>query len=771
MTRQRWEYLVGRAGGWICAIEIQGATMQKVPAMILVVFLISVTLATLSFAGGPMFWEQSSFRDFQQGKVMGCSIAQEGSITLAPAMKAVYSTDQVLVWSMVKDSQGNLFLGTGHGGKVFKVDLQNQGKLFYTAKELDVFALAVDAGNNLYVGTSPDGKVYKVAPDGSASEFFNPQAKYIWSMTFDHDGNLFVGTGEQGKIYKVDASGKGTVFYDTRQTHVMSMEMDNQGNVLAGTYPDGMLFRISPAGKGFVLYDSPLQEVHSISVGDDGSIYMGCLSEKMPQRPIPGGMPQSMPQSDSSAPGGVTVVVSEPIQVSTEGQPGGGMAQAFAPGASTGVLRSAIYRIAPDLSVETLWGSRDESVYDLQVFDNKILFGTDSRGRLYEIQPDRKIHLLAQTNEAQASHLIRRGQSVFVSTSNAGKLYELGFSSPLSGSVESSIKDAQFISKWGIISWEGEVPAGTGLQFYTRTGNSDKPGATWSDWSAAYTHAEGEQVTSPSARFIQWKAELKGNDKMSPRIAAIRIAYLPQNIRPEITSISVTPQGLGSQQRSGFDASTGGASEGDSKGGAVSADSSASVTVVAYPTATPSPNRVTISWQAEDKNHDTLEYAVYIRGLQDSGWRLLKDNLRETTFVLDPETLPDGRYRARVVASDAPSNPARTALSTEMESEIFLIDNTPPTVEVTAKTVEGNTVTVHFRATDGASELRRAEFSIDSGKWQITESDDGIVDSRFEEFTVRASDLSPGEHVITLRVYDSSGNPGLAKAVANLPVK
>ncbi|HEX9136591.1 MAG TPA: hypothetical protein VF905_06565, partial [Nitrospirota bacterium] len=360
-----------------------------------------------------------------------------------------------------------------------------------------------------------------------------------------------------------------------------------------------------------------------------------------------------------------------------------------------------------------------------------------------------------------------RGQDVLVATSNSGKLYEFGSNSPLLGSVESPVKDTQFVSKWGVISWQGEAPSGSSIQFFTRSGNSDRPDSTWSDWSTAYARPEGEQITSPSARFIQWKAELKGSAKVSPWLDSVTVAYLPQNVRPEITSVTVTPQGLSSSRRTGGDSTlTGGSPDGESKG--TSGDSQPSVTVTAYPTTSPSRNRVTINWQAEDKNHDTLEYAVYIRGTHESNWKVLKKELRDTSYTLDPETLPDGKYRVRVEASDAPSNPPPNALTAEMESDVFQIDNTPPHVEVTEKSVDSDSATVHFRATDAESNLRRAEFSLDGGKWQMTESEDGIVDSKFEEFAIRVSGLSIGEHVVTLRVYNSSGNAGLGKAIINI---
>jgi len=59
--------------------------------------------------------------------------------------------------------------------------------------------------------------------------------------------------------------------------------------------------------------------------------------------------------------------------------------------------------------------------------------------------------------------------------------------------------------------------------------------------------------------------------------------------------------------------------------------------------------------------------------------------------------------------------------------------------------------------------VRRAEVSLDAGPWRAMECADGVADSRHERFTVRLSAPEPGEHLLTVRVYDASGNAGLAR--------
>jgi len=69
-------------------------------------------------------------------------------------------------------------------------------------------------------------------------------------------------------------------------------------------------------------------------------------------------------------------------------------------------------------------------------------------------------------------------------------------------------------------------------------------------------------------------------------------------------------------------------------------------------------------------------------------------------------------------------------------------------------------------AIDAVSPLRRCEYSIDAGPWTPVEAADGVTDSAKERFELRLENLEPGEHVITVRVFDVAGNAGLAKVVA-----
>src|SRR3981189_2207753 len=104
---------------------------------------------------------------------------------------------------------------------------------------------------------------------------------------------------------------------------------------------------------------------------------------------------------------------------------------------------------------------------------------------------------------------------------------------------------------------------------------------------------------------------------------------------------------------------------------------------------------------------------------------MLKEHLDPKFYSGGPPPLPDGAYYVKIVATDAPSNPPALALKTERESEHFEVDNTPPVIEhleAMAVVTRGGSpafvsVIVKFAARDAASNIERAQYSVDGGEW------------------------------------------------------
>jgi len=89
---------------------------------------ILLALPSLSvLAGGPQVWSVNTRAEVLKGDARGVSIDQDGTITLAPKLTEVFKTGQQFIWSSAVDTWGNVFLGTGGDGKIFKVDVGETG--------------------------------------------------------------------------------------------------------------------------------------------------------------------------------------------------------------------------------------------------------------------------------------------------------------------------------------------------------------------------------------------------------------------------------------------------------------------------------------------------------------------------------------------------------------------------------------------------------------------------------------------------------------------
>jgi len=737
----------------------------RAPITIVLSVMLVVFLCASASAVNPVFWEISKQDDVLKGDARGVSIGENGTIMLAPTFNLVYDTKEAYIWSSAVDTSGNIYLGTGHAGRIFKVTPAGEGRLLYDASELDVTAMVTDPQGNLYAGTSPDGKIYKITPDGKESVFYDPPDKYIWSLVFDSaSSTLYAGTGDKGIIYKIDAAGKASVLVDTNETNIVSLAFDNKGNLLAGTDPSGLVLRISAAGKVFALFDSPMQEIHNLSVASDGSIYALGVSPQggASQRPAVIGVPTV---TSLSSEGVVTISTGDDQEEKPQlaSDPSSGLSSGQSRTKTEGA-KSVLFHVMPDGGSDVFWRSNDTVGFGLKSLpDGRVLVGTGSKGRVYEISADRSRTLLIQSPEDQTSTIISVGGNLYATSSNLGRLYRIGRESVTEGTYTSPVRDTKFAGQWGVITWRG---AGN-VELQTRSGNTESPDATWSDWSAAYRNAAGDPITSPNARFIQWRAILRSAPASSTvaragsaQLQSVVVAYLPRNQAPDISAINVMAPGVSFQEMPiAVDPSI--------------ASSGLDPQLFGVVTTVP-PRRFfqkgarTLTWQATDPNDDTLSYKVLYRTIGENEWHLLADNLSQGYFTIDGNRLPDGTYLFKVIATDAPSNTKEAALSDERVSDAIEIDNTPPAIKVSGPSITGQTAEVVFDATDVTSRIVRGEYSVDGGAWQLIFPVDGIADSAHETFKVRISFDKPGEHLIAFRCADSSSNVGSAKVTATV---
>ncbi len=736
------------------------------------VFFLCAFLMLLPFAlgEGTRTWEQSKSEDLSKGTAKGVAIRSQGGLELAPSFRALTTTPSTYIWAIACDRDGNLYAATGAPARIYQITPDGKSTAIFEPQELQVQSLAVDPKGVIYAATNPDGKIYRIERskvDGknspakaetttwTSSVFFDSGTKYIWDLILDAAGNLYVATGDHGQIFRVTPQGEHSVFFKSDEAHIRTLALDNNGNVIAGSDGSGLIYRISPSGEAFVLYSAPKKEITALAVDHEGNIYAAGAGEKNGSSAIP--VPLiSRPrvniaaQAASAAKGNVTISPPPSVPPITLGN---------FPASGTSAGGSEIYKIAADGSPTSIWSSHEDLVYAL-TFDNKghLLAGTGNRGHIFAIANEDDFTDLLQASASQITAFAKAPNGgIYVATSNLGKVFLLGAIPNAEGSYESDVYDAHIFSRWGRLESRG-----TGnVELFARSGNVDNPDRNWSPWRKVDQQKESA-ITSPSARFIQWKAVLHAGN-VPPELDEVTVNYLTKNVAPDFDDVAVQSgirfQSVPRQPNEGPETRP-------------RADIQAQVIH--------DPNSIGLRWAVHDDNDDSLTYSVYYKGDGESRWLLLKSNLSDKFYSFDAALLPDGGYTVKVVASDAPSHSPGEALTSEKESTRFEVDTTPPRIENLSASIENRGIHIMFHGSDSFSNIRRAEYSIDAGDWEYVDPVDKLSDSKEENYDFRVGIPSGSEdsatskdgdavanveHVIVVRVYDQYGNMSSAKAL------
>jgi hypothetical protein len=308
---------------------------------------------------------------------------------------------------------------------------------------------------------------------------------------------------------------------------------------------------------------------------------------------------------------------------------------------------------------------------------------------------------------------------------------------------------------------------------FTRSGNTKTPDRTWSGWEGPYEDPTGSQVTSVSARFLQWKAEFsaaaRGQGLLSQANAldSVSVSFQQRNVAPELVELTVHEAGVAFAKYPPAN-SSGGVPPGGPDG-AHATSLPKRIRELETPRArvplrkTYIPGSRSFSWKARDANGDNLLFSIYYRAENDETWRLLADDLTDQHYTLDGASFADGIYFVRVVVSDKVSNPSDRAMEDRLESKAFVISNSRPVVNWADVQAQGTEVSLKFSAESSTSSLYQVEVSLDAGEWQLVLPEDGVIDETQEEFAKTLSGLKSGSHVVRVRVVDEVGNLGTSQ--------
>jgi len=703
-------------------------------------------LTSLSFSISTKFFIDDKYDKLIKGEAKDVSITNLGEIILSPSTEKKATLEEKAIWALISDGN-NIYLGTGHDGKVYKYKISsNELELIFDSEEMEAMALALDKSKNLYIGTSPNGKIYKKTAEKGFSIFAELKETNIFAMIFDRNDNLIVGTGDEGRIYSIDKNGVAKVLYDTSEKSITFLALAEDNTILAGSYPNGILYRINSGGKAEVIYDTGYEQISSI-IAEGGLIYFSAV----------GGMKQAsatVPVSVASAPPEITT--ESKTQEASDKEIKTEKAPTFFPLQMQAKRSAALYKLSKQGYAEEIYSSNEASIFcSLLNEKSKIIASTSQNNSLIQID-DKNNYSLLISSDGVISSIIKDNNKIWFATSNPSALYSINSSYGKRGEYLSQILDTNSIATWGEISWIENKPSSTEIKCFTRTGNTSNPDETWSGWSEAYTNKEGERIRSPKARFIQYKCELSTIDfNKSPSLRNVSISYIEQNRAPVIDKIQILSPGVVLKKIPTMQ-------QDKDKTEALQSESQAAQKppMQISPPSQKSYEQgwLTVQWNASDPNNDKLLFNIYYANIVDMKWQLLAENIEDNFYSWDTTMMADGIYLIKLEASDELSNPKEFSLSSYKISEQFQIDNTQPIIKLGNIKQASSDVIINFEISDTSSIIKSVEYAFDTQKWYTIFPIDLVLDSKKETFELVLKGLKKGNYHIIIRAKDKVNN-------------
>ena len=526
--------------------------------------------------------------------------------------------------------------------------------------------MAPAPNGGLYVGTSPDGKIYKVDRNGTATTFFDPDDKYIWALAVDGRGNVYAGTGDKGVIYKIAPDGKGTPFYRrSRRTRPRWPSTERATSSSAPSRP-------------------------ARSSASMRTARASCCSTRRTRK--------------SAACASTTRASS--IVAALNGRPGGGRVQPPSARhgpvgerhrARPGAVRVRLHRNHVDCRRRRRGRLQHRAVRAATI-------GARRKARVYRIMPDGLWDhgVGIARGRAVRRHVRSRRARPSSPPGNKGKLYRLE-GDPLrptlltraeraagDGVLQGSARPALFRDRQSRkavpavvrtrrarhlrIRAERRADAGDlGHPELARHGAEGQPKSSSRRAAAtpkrrtrrgargpAYAiPSDGAAITSPKARYLQWRAVLTGKGD-GPVLTSVTAAYLQRNLRPD-RPVDHRPSARHRVSEAVHDRRTRPRRLRRSDDARSQADVSArrrrpgSSSSPALGRRTYQKGLQTLVWRADDENDDDLVYDVLYRREGETEWTPLRRGLDEPILVWDTTARaerhvlrPRGRVRLAV---------------------------------------------------------------------------------------------------------------------------
>jgi hypothetical protein len=676
--------------------------------------------------------------------------------------KILFSSDEAkYIWQLKFLPDGRLAAATGPNGKLYLIDT--------------LAATAINTDTTTAPSTKPTTTSKQVLPTG-VQEIFSCKQKNLQAMIVDKAGNIYVGTDGEAIVYKIEVQdGKfiNRAIYDANEKEISALTIDDKGYLYVGTAsgiqgkdmaasyltkPQGLPVISMPTSRPVATSSAPATTSPALEVAEDNTTSADEADKKQTKGKKADKHKQKKTTQNNTDKNTLNQTPPAKLGLNNPNIPrppmpmpamGGNMPSPSRMGQS-----NAVYRIDTLGFVTEIF--RDKVDINAMIIEDDILYlGTGPEGWLFKVNPTtEEVILLAKTGSKDINDIVHTSDGSFIlSTASPAKVVKVGPSLAKTGTFTSKVFDARQIARWGMITVKTVDPKADACTATVQTRSSeiknpDDPG--WSNWSKPADIITPSHITSPIAKYLQYKITFtSANGKNSLLINEIQIAWMQDNLAPKIASVTVNT-GNSAMNRP---QPQGGDDEEDSEGPA-----GPMMPPIAQKAGT---KQYQVSWKAMDPNGDPMKYTLYLKRLNTPYWIELQKDYDMTMFKWDSQTVPDGRYEFKVLASDALANPLGFGLTGARVSDPFVVDNTPPAIKnLECKLIAPNKLLIKADIVDEQTEIQSGYVIINGSKdWQYIAPADELYDSKTEKIDCVLDVPADNKPImVTIKMEDRSAN-------------
>jgi hypothetical protein len=440
------------------------------------------------------------------------------------------------IFVMTTDASGRLLAGiSGDKVRLCRFESDKMETIFQNDESKYIFAIAVDNAGNIFLGTGPKGRVYRLDAAGANPQvIYESRDKNILSLAIGKDGYIYAGSDTRGVIYKIEPHGnKTTVLYDSEQPEIAALLFGPASKSPGVTDPNSAEPTIYAAATLAQVVQAQTQFASSAAEG---------LSSGRPETDA-----DKKPSGTNSDGGQKLEIANTQEGTSAKTEPSSPPVRRTTRAATS----SHLYQINKDGFVTDVF-TENVVLLCMTLQDGSIYLGTGNTGQVFCIEPalERQSVIFEDKQATQITAITADQKDLYLGSANPAKIIKLTPGYSKEGIYISDLIDAEQPAQWGKLQLDADIPAGCKVFAASRSGNvKDVNDPTFSSWSELQEITQPVQLQCPLGRFCQYKLVLRSdNSSRTPLIREVAVASTIPNLAPKVNSVDVVRLDTASKQ-------------------------------------------------------------------------------------------------------------------------------------------------------------------------------------------------------------------------------